>query len=398
MTHDATSLWSSDLAAPGRAAQLLLASIGLAVMPIFLLTYPPPTHKVMLWETPAELAQVRRFHRLALEADGAIRWDGEKVDLVALRRRLEMVAVTPQEGVDFRPDRGVRYELFLEVLTVIRWARMDRLRLDRTWFADAPDSWIGADRTSPLRQFLPNEAPIRLALYDACGGDAELRCEQFAPEIMRGIPPRIAIEALRCTETQAFRRPRRDCRFALAPAGRPRTTCRIRLQLVPGHHAPYWSTMEPNEPSAAVRNATLPVMDLGRSTLACSGPLLPLTAPAEPVDPSPAVPPRAGNLSQLITTDDYPEIAPKRGARPAATEVKLRVGSHGRVVHCTILQPSGSEMLDRRTCAVIRAGARFTPALNAAGEKVAAEVVHRQVWRCPGLRPGLPPVLAGKDC
>jgi biopolymer transport protein ExbD len=147
-------------AAPGIRAQLILAMLLAAIFPMLLLYVPIQTHAVKLdlfspraWSAPAaapraylmSIAPLPRmpedpagYHRLVVTASERIMIDGTEVDMAGLRRRLDVIAVD-SEWVDLRPDANARYELFLEVLTVTRRARLERLRLDNSPFRRASD-------------------------------------------------------------------------------------------------------------------------------------------------------------------------------------------------------------------------------------------------------------------
>src|SRR5687767_11924526 len=73
-----------------------------------------------------------------------------------------------------------------------------------------------------------------------------------------------------------------------------------------------------------------------------------------------------GNLSALISDDDYP-LSARTAGEAGTARVRLEVGPNGRVTNCAILQSSGSAALDSATCRIMRSRARFTPARDAAG-------------------------------
>jgi biopolymer transport protein ExbD len=79
------------------------------------------------------------MHRLELTPADEVLIDGVAVDLVGLRQRLDMIAVSTSAWVDFRPHAHARYELFAEVLAVLKRARIERLRLDGRAFVHAID-------------------------------------------------------------------------------------------------------------------------------------------------------------------------------------------------------------------------------------------------------------------
>lgn len=107
---------------------------------------------------------------------------------------------------------------------------------------------------------------------------------------------------------------------------------------------------------------------------------------AAPRTSSPAAPPASAqpraNLSSLVSTEDYP-VAALRAGEQGTVQVKLAVGTNGRVTNCMVTSTSGSSALDSATCRLLTSRARFTPARDSAGSPVAAEVIHRQSWRLP---------------
>lgn len=160
MNHSASTF--EEPAAHGVRAQLILALLLAALLPIFLLTFPIQTHSVKidlphLPETvvpaipapPAyllttfiipewELEPPRRLHELVVTPQDKVLMNGKEVDMSGLRMRLDIVAVR-DEWVDFRPEPNARYEMFAEVLAVTRRARLERLRLDSRPFRRALD-------------------------------------------------------------------------------------------------------------------------------------------------------------------------------------------------------------------------------------------------------------------
>jgi len=72
------------------------------------------------------------------------------------------------------------------------------------------------------------------------------------------------------------------------------------------------------------------------------------------------------NLASLISHYDYPPNA--LGAQLQwRVEFNLTVGPDGRVTDCTVTSSSGIPAIDRTTCRLMRARARFTPARDADG-------------------------------
>lgn len=117
------------------------------------------------------------------------------------------------------------------------------------------------------------------------------------------------------------------------------------------------------------------------STLVAAQPAAPPPAP-----PSPArimEPARAGQpLATLFSMDDYPNEAFRAGAS-GTVEFTLTVDRRGQPTRCFIRSSSGNAALDRATCDILMARARFTPARDAAGNAVEDLVAQRVRWVLP---------------
>lgn len=103
--------------------------------------------------------------------------------------------------------------------------------------------------------------------------------------------------------------------------------------------------------------------------------------------PSPAAapasqPPPTDWPFNLFTDDDYPPRA-LRGDEEGRIGYHLEIGPDGRVSNCTIRRSSGSTALDERTCRIVRARARFTPARDSAGNAVPDTRDGEVTWRLP---------------
>ena len=108
-------------------------------------------------------------------------------------------------------------------------------------------------------------------------------------------------------------------------------------------------------------------------------------ASSEPGTVSPA---RAkANLASLFTDQDYPAEA-IAAREEGSVGFTLDIGSNGRVTACTVTLSSGSSVLDEATCRLISSRARFTPAVDSAGQTVADHVAGRIVWKLPAPPPG----------
>ncbi|HYE29459.1 MAG TPA: energy transducer TonB [Allosphingosinicella sp.] len=87
-------------------------------------------------------------------------------------------------------------------------------------------------------------------------------------------------------------------------------------------------------------------------------------------------------LATLIRYQDYPAAELRKGISGRVT-ARLAVGKDGRISTCTIVASSDNAALDRQTCALLSARARFEPALGPDG--LPAEGIHiaRVAWAAP---------------
>lgn len=122
-------------------------------------------------------------------------------------------------------------------------------------------------------------------------------------------------------------------------------------------------------------------------------PSQPPTPPAPPAPPAPPPPPPAppkiakklsprGSPQSWVTDDDYPPAALRSGDA-GTTGFRLDVGPDGRVTNCTVTSSSGSSLLDQTVCRLLPRRARFTPAEDENGNKIAAVFQSRFTWRIP---------------
>jgi protein TonB len=112
--------------------------------------------------------------------------------------------------------------------------------------------------------------------------------------------------------------------------------------------------------------------------------ITPRAPPAPPAPPAPRIEPARAkaNLASYVSNDDYPSDAVNR-EESGTTGFRLDVGPDGRVSNCTITSSSGSRSLDATTCRLMKSRARFTPATNSSGAKVADSVNSRIRWVLP---------------
>ena len=113
-------------------------------------------------------------------------------------------------------------------------------------------------------------------------------------------------------------------------------------------------------------------------------PTLPVPAPAPPYDPNalPRPPIPTGNPGNWITESDYPAVALRQKLQ-GVTTFRLTVGTNGRVAACSILQTSGTNLLDEATCRAVSQRAMFKPALDLNGNAVDGTYTNRIRWIIP---------------
>jgi TonB family protein len=97
---------------------------------------------------------------------------------------------------------------------------------------------------------------------------------------------------------------------------------------------------------------------------------------------APAMPHPAGNPQSWVTDDDYPAEALSAGEQ-GTVGLRLEIDSAGAVTGCAITISSGSARLDARTCELLRARARFRPAMDKHGKPIASSWNSRLSWRLP---------------
>ena len=101
-------------------------------------------------------------------------------------------------------------------------------------------------------------------------------------------------------------------------------------------------------------------------------------------DPIPTLTPRAPRPanSGWVTTDDYPRRALERGWEGVVTYA-LDIGANGRVENCRVTSSSGRDVLDTTACRMIEQRARFDPATDHNGARVAGSWRGSVQWAIP---------------
>jgi len=92
--------------------------------------------------------------------------------------------------------------------------------------------------------------------------------------------------------------------------------------------------------------------------------------------------PASTNLFGL-DSNDYPPAA-LRTATQGRVIVRIDVSAEGRAADCATVATSGNAEIDATTCRVIRRRARFRPAIDGAGRRVAARTISTVTWLVPG--------------
>jgi protein TonB len=107
---------------------------------------------------------------------------------------------------------------------------------------------------------------------------------------------------------------------------------------------------------------------------------------APPPPPKPSVAKSAtprGNSNAWVTTDDYPQRA-LREEKEGVTTIRFDINAEGRVENCRVGESSGTPDLDDAACRNYTRRARYTPAQDAAGNKIAELNQSRRIrWQIP---------------
>jgi len=113
-----------------------------------------------------------------------------------------------------------------------------------------------------------------------------------------------------------------------------------------------------------------------------------ITPPPPAITPPPPPPSRAKKAAPKGRTSRWAQRAqnsyPSRAIREERTGTvgfRLTIGANGRPTGCTITRSSGHADLDKSACKVMQRVARFTPALDAAGNPTSGSWGSRVVYR-----------------
>jgi protein TonB len=143
-------------------------------------------------------------------------------------------------------------------------------------------------------------------------------------------------------------------------------------------------------PPAIVQTVAPPVTITSVSTPPPVYTPAPVAAPpvAPPAPPPPVINKTAnakGDPRQWITQDDYPPSS-IRAEEQGTTAISWTINTQGRVENCQVTSSSGSPALDRAACAALTRRARYSPALDQAGNPTISHQSRRVVWQLPNDR------------
>lgn len=140
------------------------------------------------------------------------------------------------------------------------------------------------------------------------------------------------------------------------------------------------ASLEPNRPVGL----TPVVPDFRPGDIALDDDLVPpvIQPTSKPLRVTPKAARPSNNAAAWVTTDDYPtrEI---RAGHQGTVRFELAIDPRGRVSQCMIVVSSGYPALDEATCRYVTRRARFEPATDADGERVADRYAGTIRWVIP---------------
>jgi TonB family protein len=89
-----------------------------------------------------------------------------------------------------------------------------------------------------------------------------------------------------------------------------------------------------------------------------------------------------GNPGYWLSDDDYPAAAMWE-RQSGAVKTRLDLDANGEPTGCTVTTSSGSKILDKATCELLRTRGHFFPARDAAGKPVASSYNSTFTWVMP---------------
>jgi hypothetical protein len=87
-----------------------------------------------------------------------------------------------------------------------------------------------------------------------------------------------------------------------------------------------------------------------------------------------------GDLQSLFSPEDYP-LAASKELQQGTTGFLILIDEHGVPKDCTVIVSSGAAILDSRSCGVILARAKFSPAIGHDGVPMKSAFTKRVTWR-----------------
>lgn len=110
--------------------------------------------------------------------------------------------------------------------------------------------------------------------------------------------------------------------------------------------------------------------------------LPPFIPPRDPPRFTPQGAKPRGDVARWVTTDDYPP-SDIRAGHTGTVQFRVAIDAEGEVTGCTVLSSSGYPGLDAATCRNVSKRARFNPATDAEGAKVAGSYTGTIRWVIP---------------
>ena len=88
----------------------------------------------------------------------------------------------------------------------------------------------------------------------------------------------------------------------------------------------------------------------------------------------------SGDLHGVLQSGDYPAVALTR-KQGGTVALALLINEAGKVADCSVVETSGVASLDSQSCALVRARAKFTPAIGLDGKPAKDSFFQRITWR-----------------
>lgn len=89
------------------------------------------------------------------------------------------------------------------------------------------------------------------------------------------------------------------------------------------------------------------------------------------------------SIRGIFSSEDYPAASLDEDQDGTVT-FALLIDEAGKVADCTVIKTSGVAALDAQSCAVVKARARFKPALGANGKPAKSSMTSKVTWRIAG--------------